>query len=675
MKIKDYKLVYEEYACWGCKACEVACKQTYNPPAGTYDPKAPDSLRYVSVRPDGPKYVDDKLYFMFRIDVCRHCIDPACTRACPEGAIRKDGDTGIVILDRDTCNGCNAIRGESGRAKEEASPCGSNCPAGNDVQGYVALAGKGKYRQALELIKETSPFPSICGRVCHHPCESECNRKQVDQALAIRSIERFLADWDHTSGSPYVPLTRGAKEEKVAVIGSGPAGLTAAYFLARDGYNVTVIEALPVIGGMMRAGIPEYRLPRDIIARDIKVIEEMGVEFRTSVTLGKDVTLRSLREDGFKAIFLATGLHDERELGVENENLEGVISGLAFLRDVALGNGVSVGQRVVVIGGGNVAIDVALTSLRKGATDVTMICLEDRDQMPAWPDEIKEALEEGVKIVNCRGPHRFLEEKGVLTGLQVKKCTCVFDECGTFNPQYDETDLSTIEADTAILAIGQAPDLSLAKVESIPVTETGRFKADGLTLQTPITGLFVGGDAFHGPKSVVEAIASGREAAVSIDRYLKGLSLTVDRDRRVKVVTKPVLNGYDPAPRHETPLLRLDERTKGFAEVRQGFSEETAHGEGRRCLSCGASCIQACPYDAITFNVAEGKAQKCNLCYERVTHGLYPSCADNVCLAHCIYFGDPARIAQTIEEKRKIRGGWGEIIPKHIVFDKKLPIK
>ena len=400
-----------------------------------------------------------------------------------------------------------------------------------------------------------------------------------------------------------------------------------------------------------------------------KVIEEMGVEIRTGIAFQKDVTLPGFWDDGFKAIFLVTGLHKERTLGVENDNLERVISGLAFLRDTALGNNVDLEKRVVVIGGGNVAIDVALTSLRKGATDVTMVCLEERDEMPAWEDEIKEALEEGIKIVNCLGPQGFLEKNGVLTGLQLKKCTCVFDECGTFNPRYDEEDLSTIEADTAILAISQAPDLSLAGIESIPVTDTGHFRADGLTLQTPVAGLFVGGDAFHGPKSVVEAIASGREAALSIDRYFKGLSLTIDRDGRAKVATKPVLNGYDRASRHEMALLGVEERTKGFAEVRQGFTEAMASGEGRRCLSCAASCIQACPYGAITFNIAEGKAQKCNLCYERVVHGLYPSCADNVCLAHCIYFGDPAGIAQTIEEKRKIRGGWGETIPKHIVFD------
>ena len=663
--MRNYKLIFEEYACWGCKACEVACKQEYNsPPHATYDPAGADSLKYLSVWGDGPKVVDGKLDFMWRIHVCKHCVEPPCALSCPEEAISKDPATGIVLHDREKCTGCNAVQGKSGAEKQHTSPCKVNCPAQNDVQGYVSLTAKGKYREALQLLKETSPFPSICGRVCHHPCEAECNRKQVDEPLSIQSIERFLADRDFSSGKPYVPRVQEQRAEKVAVVGSGPAGLTAAYSLARDGYQVTVFEKLPVAGGMMSVGIPEYRLPRNVVCREIKVIQDMGVEIQTGVTFGKDNTLESLNRDGYQAVFLATGLHLNRHLKIHGEDSKNVLKGVDLLRDVSLGHPVSIGKRVVVVGGGNVAVDVALTSVRKGAKKVSMVCLEQRDQMPAWEHEIREALEEGVQIINGFGPDRFLKQGGLLSGIELKRCTSVFDEKGVFDPKYDGTDLSTIEADTVIVAIGQAADLSFADQEGIVVSPEGRLEADPLTLQTPVAGVFAGGDAFHGPKSVAEAIGSGKEAAISIERYLKGLSLTAGRGARLNPVTKPLIEKCSPSPRVEAPRLDPRERAKSFAETRLGFTEQMAIQEAKRCVSCGTCCIQACPYDAIVFNAHSGKTQKCNLCYQRVTNGLYPACADNICLAHCIYFGDPDEIEQKILEKRKQRGGWGEIIPK-----------
>jgi NADPH-dependent glutamate synthase beta subunit-like oxidoreductase len=669
--MNHHKLIFEEYACWGCKACEVACKQEYNPPPyGAYDPKRADSVKYVSVWGDGPRVMEGKLNFLWRVNVCKHCTDPACAMACPEGAIAKDPETGIVLHDKEKCNGCNAVPGESGAEKQETSPCKVNCPAHNDVQGYVSLAAKGKYREALQLIKETSPFPSICGRVCHHPCESDCNRKQIDAPLSIQPIERFIADHDFSGGKPYIPKIKAPREEKVAIIGSGPAGLTAAYCLVREGYRVTVFEKLPVAGGMMSVGIPEYRLPRDMISREIKVIQDMGAEIKTGITFGRDVSLKSLKQDGYQAVFLATGLHRDRRLNMEKEDLKHVLKGVDFLRDVSLGHPVWIGKKVVVVGGGNVAIDAALTSIRKGAMEVCLVCLEQRDEMPAWEHEIQEALEEGIEIINGYGPNKFIEKNGKLSGIELKRCTSVFDEKGVFNPTYDTADLTALEADTMIVAIGQAADLSFAEQQGIAVSPGGRLTADPVTLQTPIQGVFAGGDAYHGPKSVVEAIGSGKEAAISIDRYLKGLSLCVDRETRWQAITKPVIEKYTLSPR--TDMHRLDprERVKGFAEVRLGFTEEMTLQEAKRCVSCGTCCIQACPYDAIVFNEQSGKTQKCNLCYQRVTKGLYPACADNVCLAHCIYFGDPAEIEEKVLEKRRVRGGRGDIIPKAIIYSK-----
>jgi NADPH-dependent glutamate synthase beta subunit-like oxidoreductase len=419
-----------------------------------------------------------------------------------------------------------------------------------------------------------------------------------------------------------VPQVKEARDEKIAIVGSGPAGLTAAYFLARDGYKVTVFEKLPVAGGMMAVGIPEYRLPRDVISREIKVIQDMGVEIKTGVTFGTDITLESLKKDGYQAVFLATGLHQNSRLNIDNEDLKDVLKGVDFLRDVSLGNPVSIGKRVIVIGGGNVAIDVALTSLRKGAKEVSLVCLEQRDEMPAWEGEILEALEEGVKIVNSCGPNKILQEDGKFSGIEFMRCTCVFDEHGAFNPQYDVTDLTRLEGDTVIVAIGQAADLSFAEKQGIPISTEGYLEADPMTLETPVEGVFAGGDVHHGPKTVVEAIGSGKEAAISVDRYIRGLSLRADREKRLTAITEPQKEKYDPSPRAQMSRLEPQERVKSFAEVRLGFTEEVAMQEAKRCISCGSCCIQACPYDAITFDEQSGKVDKCNLCYQRVINGL-----------------------------------------------------
>ncbi len=487
--------------------------------------------------------------------------------------------------------------------KRGTAPCKATCPAHVSIQGYVALINNGKYREALELFKQVHPFPAACGRVCHHPCEGVCTRGDVDEPVAIQYLHRFLADLDLEAESRYVPEPEEKRPEKIAVVGAGPAGLTAAYFLAWKGYQVKVLEKLPVAGGMMAVGIPEYRLPRDILAREIKVIEDMGVEIRTGVEFGADVTLDSLGGDGYQAFFLATGLHRSRALNIPGEDHPGVLKGVDFLRQTALGREVGVGRRTVVIGGGNVAVDVALTAKRSGAEQVTLVCLETREEMPAWDHEIQEALEEGVEIVNSLGPTRFLAQGEDLTGVEFKRCTSVFDSEGRFNPAYDETDLTSMEADTAIVAIGQAADLDFAGGQEIAVSTKGGLEADPVTLETPLPGVFAGGDVFYGPKSVVEAVSCGREAAESIHRYLNGMDLREDRDKDWPY-EKPPVEGEPARPRAAMRTLPPAEREGTFKEIALGYTEEEARMEAERCLKCGIcsecyQCAEACLAEAV----------------------------------------------------------------------------
>ncbi len=502
-------------------------------------------------------------------------------------------------VDTNKCTSCSLVPGKSGTTGPKISPCKVECPAHNDIQGYVSLTAKGKFREALELLKETSPFPSVCGRVCHHPCESKCNRSDVDTAVSIRAIERFLSDQDRTNGGAYVPKLGAPRDEKVAVIGSGPAGLAAAYFLARDGYKVSVFEKLPVAGGMMAVGIPLYRLPRNALSTDIGVIQKMGVEIKTGVTFGKDVTFEGLREEGCKAFFLATGMHQGVRLNIENEGLKGILNGIQFLRDASLGNPVRIGKKVIVIGGGNVAIDVGMTALRHGAVGVSLVCLEQRNEMPAWEHELSEAVEEGIKIVNGFGPNRFLEKDGCLSGVEFKRCTSVFDESGAFNPKYDGVDLMPMEADTVIVAIGQAADLSFAKEQGIPTNAGGRFEADPMTLETPIKGIFAGGDAVRGPRSVIEAIADGKQAAISIDRFIKGMDLRLGMDGNLNEAAQSQKVICYNIARARMPCLDPKERVKNHDEVQIGLTAEMVMEESKRCNACASCCVQSCPMAAI----------------------------------------------------------------------------
>jgi NADPH-dependent glutamate synthase beta subunit-like oxidoreductase len=664
-----WKLVFEEFACWGCRACEAACKQQHNPipPEGSAQ-GVRDAVRYLSVWEDGPRELDGKLHTMWRVNVCRHCDDPVCAVACPADAIQRDPDTGIVLHDPERCDGCHPGNGKPSAGKGGVSPCKAGCPAENNVQGFVRLAAAGKYGEALQVLRETSPFPAVCGRVCDHPCESDCSRKEIDDPVSIRSVERFLADLEaKTSGLPAVRKIGGGR--KVAVIGAGPAGLTAAYFLARDGYAVTVFEKLPIAGGMMAVGIPGYRLPREVLDREIRMIRALGVEIRTGVEVGKEITLEDLRKQGTEAFFLAIGTHECKRLGIEGEDLQEVYPGLDFLRDVNLGKEVRIGKRVAVIGGGNAAIDSVRTALRCGAKEAFLLYRRGLEEMPASLEEIQECRDEGIAIHTLTDPRRIVGEGG-----KVKAVECVRmklgepDASGRRRPIPIAKSEFLIEVDAVIPAVGQGSDWACLGPEcGCTLSEWGTMKVNPLTLQTEDSDIFAGGDAVTGPATVAQAIGAGRRAAVSIDRHLRGLSLMEDRDRRPPTTPKPLVESFDPSPRAATQCIEPRLRVEGFEEVRCILEEGAAAQEAKRCLSCGTGCIQACPYEAVFFDDEAGKARKCNLCHERVKNGLYPACADNVCLAHCIYFGDPAEIERQILEKRKRRGGWGEVIPKAVV--------
>ncbi len=501
--------------------------------------------------------------------------------------------------------------------KRGTAPCKATCPAHVSIQGFVALINQGKYREALKLFKDEHPFPGACGRVCHHPCEAICTRGDLDEPLAIQYLHRFLADTDFASDTPYIPDVQEKRDEKVAIVGSGPAGLTAAYYMVQKGYEVTVFEKLPVKGGMMAVGIPEYRLPHDELMREIDVIEQMGVEIKTNMTFGEDVTLNSLKEEGYSTLFIATGLHGSRALNVPGENLEGVLKGVNFLKEAALNNCEKNSKncqallgKVLVIGGGNVAVDVALTARRLGSTDVTMVCLEKRVEMPAWDYEVEEALEEKVTIKNSLGPVRFIQrEEGGVGGVEFKRCTAVFDDQGRFNPQYDEEDLTTIDADYVIVAIGQMAELGFAETQSISITPRGGLEADPVTLQTPIPWVFAGGDLFYGPKSVVDAVACGKEAAESMHRFIQGQDLAADREKTFEY-EKPDISNEEKRARLHPGKVDIENREGNFCEVNCGFSEEEIRQEATRCLTCGIcsecyQCVEACIAGAIDHTMKE----------------------------------------------------------------------
>ncbi len=503
-----------------------------------------------------------------------------------------------------------AIPGAYAISKRGIAPCKATCPAHVGVQGFIALINDGKYGDALKLFKEDHPFPGVCGRVCHHPCEGACTRNEVEQPLGIMNLHRFLADKDLETGKPYLPEVKDQlTPEKIAIIGAGPAGLTCAYFLAIEGYPVTVFEKLPVLGGMLTVGIPSYRLPRNIIEAEIQVIKDLGVEFRTGVDIGKDVTIAQLREEGYKAFFMGIGAHECKILGIEGEDMEGVYPGVEFLREVNLGNRISLGDRVAVIGGGNVAMDSVRTALRTGSSTPFVIYRRSYEEMPANKEEIEECAEEGIEIMTLTNPTRVIGENGRVKAIECLKMELGEpDASGRRRPVPVPGSEFTIEVDAVIPAIGQESDWACLTEEcTCTLSDWGTMNVDPVTLQTEDPDIFSGGDAVTGPATIVEAIAAGREAAISMDRFVRGTDLREGREKSWDALnTSEVLEGqeFPEMERVKMPCVDPENRRKNFDEVQLGYDEESAKNEAGRCLACGIcsecyQCVHACLTDAV----------------------------------------------------------------------------
>jgi len=478
--------------------------------------------------------------------------------------------------------------------KRDRGPCVQTCPAGTNVQGYVTMIKEGNYEQAVKIMLEKLPIPGVLGRVCPAPCETACRRADLDSPLAIRALKRFATDQVDWSTFPLPEMGERPPEEKVAVIGSGPGGISCAYFLAKQGYHPTIFEALPVVGGMLRTGIPDYRLPPDELDRELEYIKRMGVEIKTETPICKDRNIDSLFKEGYKAVFLATGAHKDMALGIEGEDAKGVVNAISFLRQQNLEGNAEVGKHVVVVGGGNSAIDAARTALRLGADKVTILYRRIRQEMPANAEEIEAAEHEGVEFHFLAAPLKaIVDDNGVLKRIEVQKMELGEpDSSGRRRPVPIEGETDTMEVDTLVPAIGQRPDLACVEgMEDIQVSSKGWIEAHSVTLQTSKPGVFAGGDFFTGPALVVEAVAAGQEAAISIDRYLRGEDLLENRPQRPKGDNwQPLPEGVEKAERARPPELEVKERVKSFAEVEQAFSEEDARAEASRCVSCGVCC-------------------------------------------------------------------------------------
>ncbi len=540
-----------------------------------------------------PRYVD-----VAKCNACGDC-NEACPVQIPSEFDRRLGNRKAIFRPYP-----QAIPNVFGISKAGRAPCKASCPAGVNAQGYVALIAAGKFKEAYTLIRERCPFPAACGRVCQHPCQEKCNRNEVDEAVSVRDLKRFVADYVHANPAEYPAVTPPAAklDARVAVVGGGPAGLTAASDLARLGYGVTVFEAEPHLGGMLRYGIPRYRLPEDVLDREIQYILDLGVEARTSTPVANP---EDFLHSGFKAVFVAPGAWLSRKLGIAGEDAHGVRAGLDFLHEVNSGTGPAsgtIGPRVVVIGGGDVAMDAARCARRlPGVTSVRLACLESRAEMPAHPWEAAEALEEGVVFHHSLGPTCIETAGREVIAVAFRACTRVFDEGGKFDPRFDDSKTTVLEADTVIVTIGQGIDAARLGVATGP---GGRIVADPETLATSIAGIFAGGDAVLGPASLVHAMAHGHKAAEAVDAYLRGT--------RPARPAPPAPESMAPNPQPGAPRqgrVRMPQadpagRLRDFAEIDLGYTAEQAIAEAKRCLACGQcsecmQCVKACSAGAI----------------------------------------------------------------------------
>ena len=559
-----------------------------------------------------------------------------CVETCPAGAVRlgqklctKDGPIQYPRheLPDDTRWGEDHwnknYRNENGCIQTwptGTAPCKVACPAHIAIQGYIKMAGDGRYQDALKLIKKDNPFPAVCGSICRKYCEDACTRGTVDQALSIDEIKKFIAEQDMKAEHRYIPpmnsCTRDKFDQKVAIIGAGPAGMSCAYFLAIEGYSPVVFDKEAAPGGMLMNGIPNFRADKAVVKSEIDVLREMGVEFRCGIEVGKDVTIQQLREEGFQAFYVAVGLQKALKLNIEGEELEGVVAGLDLLRGVNKGSITALEGDTVVIGGGNAAIDVARTALRLGKGSVNIYCLEKDEEMPTVAEEKNSGLSDGVVINNCWAPKRILGEGGKVTGIELMRCLSVRDAQGKFAPVYDESETITVPCSNVLVAIGQRSDYGAVLAGTAAETADGRLvEHDKLTFQTAEPDIFVGGDCATGPMYTIDAIASGREGAVSIHRFVNvGQTLTIHRNTREfkeldkSKVVLPVESVHKPA-RNEPTIDKSKILT--MCDDRVTFTEEQIKSEASRCLSCGRSvvdpnkcigcgiCTTKCEFDAI----------------------------------------------------------------------------
>lgn len=501
------------------------------------------------------------------------------------------------------------------------SPCKTACPAHIAVQGYLQLAKERRYEEALALIKKDNPLPAVCGHVCNRRCEDACTRGTIDEAVAIDEVKRFVAERDLNAETRYIPKPtipslRGGFDEKIAIIGAGPAGLSCAYYLALTGYKPTIFEKNAEPGGMLRYGIPSYKLEKELLAAEIDIIRELGVEIRCGIELGKDITIEELRNQGYKGFYMAIGCQEGRKPGIPGENALGAYSAVDFLREAGANESFPLEGDVVVIGGGNVAIDAARVSSRCTDNNITMFCLEQEHEMPASREEIKEAIEEGIALHCGWGPKEILEENGQVCGVIFKKCVHVFDEQGRFSPVYEEENTMTIPCRHVIFSVGQAVQWGdLSDQLHVELRPNGTAFANKLTYQTSEPDIFVGGDVYTGPSFAIDAIAAGREGAISLHRYVhEHCTLTIGRNRRdfIELDKENItVDTYDSSKRQIPPKADVKKQAVSFRDLSDSFTEEQVKKEASRCLACGASvvdpnkcigcgvCTTKCMFDAI----------------------------------------------------------------------------
>jgi heterodisulfide reductase subunit A-like polyferredoxin len=545
------------------------------------------------------------------MDKCTACGD--CTQVCP---VSLESLYDECLIDRKAVYKpyAQAVPGAYTIDKRDQSPCTNACPNAVNAHGYVAMIAQGKYQEALEVITRTLPLPGVLGRICPHPCETACRRDEVDEPISICALKRFVADQVDIDDLPIVDIT--TRNERIAVIGAGPAGLTAAYFLAKDGFKVTIFEALPVAGGMLRVGIPDYRLPPDVLEKEIKWITRFGVEIKYNTVLGRDITVDGLMDDGYKAVYLAIGCHANMKLNIPNEDTDGVIPGVKFLRDVSLGDLKILKGNVVIVGGGDVAIDAARSALRLGADKVSILYRRTHAEMPAREEEIEDALEEGVDIQFLMAPVEVVERGGKVVGLKcIKMKLGEPDKSGRRRPVPVEGSEFVVDTDVIIPAIGQKTDTAFLKdTTDIELDRWNNIKVDPISFETTKKGVFAGGDAQTGAWIAIGAVAAGREAAVSISRYLNGEDLTKGREP-IETPQKnfyPIKKDIQKVKRAKMSRISMEDRKTDFTEVEQGLSEAAAVAEAQKCLNCMVcceclECVKVCKAEAVTIETHSQK--------------------------------------------------------------------